>query len=114
MEQLEHQFKWNEHGVCVQPEEKSYCNKRCCVRIYVASHQGKWYYGTSFGIYNPTECESRRYGAELPSLKGNGYAIKSDAIAKAYEQLKEECSDSTLLTECLKEAKSHLLQLELF
>lgn len=77
------QFKFNEHGVCENPEIiKIYSDKKLHAEIQLAVWKGKWAWGNDFSI------KSGGGNCGLPS-KSRTYSDRQTAINHAFERFKE-------------------------
>lgn len=78
------EYKWNEHGVCINPDVIEIKTNNSDVRIETAEHGGLWYYGYTY--HAAKDCRSSLNPCMAKFQKGE--TIPNNAIVLAIMDIK--------------------------
>ena len=103
------EYKWNEHGVCTNPDIIELKTKTLEVSILTAEKDGGWYYGFEYGSFFDDHCSI--YPC---SMQGTGDSIQNNAIIKAIVHIKRQEKPRGAILRKLRELYFEKAQLLLF
>lgn len=77
------EYKWNEHGVCINPDVIELKTQKFEISIETAERDGGWYYGFIYGGFFNDHCSFYPCTCE-----GRGESVQNTAIVKAIAHIK--------------------------
>ena len=103
------EYKWNEHGVCTNPDIIELKTKTLEVTILTAEKDGGWHYGFIYGGFFNDHCSFHPC-----SMRGTGDSIQNNAIIKAIAHIKQQEKPRGAILQKLTELYFEKAQLLLF